>query len=171
MSTGQILRTAAEWTATGPDSSTDEDAKKHILQIAAEASWTVGEMQLLPTWIDRLPKGNESGFNTGIAQVLVSLQQGDLPCAFSLISSLRSNTARSLTSATAASLYSCHDSLLRLHVLHEVEHFAKLGRLQPEDFAPPSFLRSMDQRLAVLGSYMRDKQFLLGVRRAILTTL
>jgi serine/threonine-protein kinase ATR len=81
-----------------------------------------------------------------------------------IINCLRLNVAKSLTANSVASLQSCHDDMLRLHALADVESIANAGTAGSNP--SPDLLGALGRRLDVLGGYLADKQYLLGLRRA-----
>jgi len=83
-----------------------------------------------------------------------------------IVNSLRLNVVKSLTTNSVASLQSCHDSILRLHALTEVECIANSSS---EGANSRSLITdALNRRLDVLGGYITDKQYLLGLRRAMM---
>lgn len=115
-------------------------------------------------YLDLCLKEGAQDFNVGIGSALSALWQED-PAAFTkTINELRLAVAKSLTANSAASLQSCHDDMLRLHALADVESIAQAGTEARQ--SSPELLRTLDRRLDVLGGYLADKQYLLGLRRA-----
>lgn len=107
---------------------------------------------------------NAGNFSIGIGSALSALRQGKKAAFKKIIEQLRYSVARSLTSNSIASLQSCHDSALQLHALTEIESIANIGSDEGVDRS--NILEVLDRRLDVLGGYLSDKQYLLGVRRA-----
>lgn len=135
-----------------------------LLPFAAEASWATGRWASLEKYSSMVPEGGAPDFNIGIGRSLLALRQKDMNHFNSSVHSLREQIARSLSSATTSSLSACHENMLRLHVLTELEMIAGT-----DNFPQPthsSILESLNRRLEVVGSYLNDKQYLLGVRRA-----
>lgn len=80
------------------------------------------------------------------------------------IAALRGNLAKSLSSSNTNSLQACHDTLVKLHALYEIEAISGvMTSIAPEREV---ILENLDRRLDVIGAYTSDKQYLLGVRRA-----
>jgi len=77
---------------------------------------------------------------------------------------LREKVAGSMSYATTASLRASHDLMLRCHVLSDLEMI--VDKPVTEDGTGQPILAALDRRLEVLGAYVSDKQYLLGVRRA-----
>lgn len=83
-----------------------------------------------------------------------------------IVNRLRLNVAKALNANSVTSLQSCHDSIFKLHALTEVERIADC---KSEGADSPSVVwDALNRRLDVLGGYITDKQYLLGLRRAIM---
>lgn len=116
----------------------------------------------LEGYLDLCARQGTEEFNVGIGSALDALRRKEMGHFTEKINALRLSVARSLTTNSAASLQSCHDDMLRLHALSEVESIAKAESVSSH----PSLLGTLDRRLDVLGGYLTDKQYLLGLRRA-----
>ena len=81
-----------------------------------------------------------------------------------VLDQLGRNTVRGLSATNTTSLQGCHDSLLKFHALTEIEMIG--GAVKMDNNKRLSLLSLMDQRLDVLGPFVADKQYLLGLRRA-----
>jgi len=92
------------------------------------------------------------------------LRQGKAEAFTDIVNELRLNVAKSLTANSIASLQSCHDDMLRLHALADVESIANAGAAGSHP--RPELIGALNRRLDVLGGYLADKQYLLGLRRA-----
>jgi serine/threonine-protein kinase ATR len=135
-----------------------------LLPFAAEASWATGRWATLEKYTSMIPQGVTMDFNIGVGRSLLALQKKDMNEFKSKIHSLREQIARSLSSATTSSLSACHESMLRLHVLTELEMIA--GTDDGPVLERSTIIQSLNRRLEVVGSYLNDKQYLLGIRRA-----
>lgn len=67
-----------------------------------------------------------------------------------------------MTSNSTLSLQSCHDELLQLHALSEIEVIVGAD----EQTSKAKLMDTLDHRLDLLGVYISEKQYLLGLRRA-----
>jgi serine/threonine-protein kinase ATR len=63
-----------------------------------------------------------------------------------------------------ASLAACHDTMLKLHVLTELEMIA--GTDEDKSVERAEIIQSLNRRIVVIGAYLNDKQYVLGIRRA-----
>lgn len=142
----------------------NESAISRILPFAVEASWITSRWDKLKSYLVLCAREGAGDFNVGIGSALSTLWQRN-PAAFTeTINELRLAVAKSLTTNSVASLQSCHEDMLRLHALADVESIANAGTGIRHSCS--DFLRALDRRLDVLGGYLADKQFLLGLRRA-----
>lgn len=129
-----------------------------------EASWITGKWEKLDSYLQLCAKQNTGDFNVGIGSALSALRQGNRALFKDIVNGLRLSVAKSLTVNSVVSLQSCHDSILKLHALTEVESIADAGN---DGCITPSEVRdSLNRRLDILGGYLSDKQYLLGLRRA-----
>src|SRR5690606_16778745 len=95
---------------------------------------------------------------------LLCLKDGNVEKFREHIQMLRDKVSGSLTYSTTSSLRASHDAMLKCHVLSDLELIAdeKLS----EDGDRQRVLLALERRLEVLGAYVSDKQYLLGIRRA-----
>ena len=103
-------------------------------------------------------------FNIGVGTAFDALRQGNIKGFQETIDSLRLGIAKSLTVNSVASLQSCHDSVLKMHALTEMESIGNAGNEGHSSY--PEVCDALSRRLDVLGGYLSDKQYLLGLRRA-----
>lgn len=122
----------------------------------------MGRWDKLEGYLDICTKQGTEEFNVGIGSALDALRQRQDEAFIKKINELRLNVARSLTTNSVASLQSCHADMLRLHALSEVESIARVR----SEKSHPALLGVLGRRLDVLGGYLSDKQYLLGLRRA-----
>lgn len=135
------------------------------MPFAVEASWITSRWDKLESYLEISAGDGNGEFNVGIGSALSALRQKGPSAFIDTINELRLSVAKSLTANSAASLQSCHEDVLRLHALADVEAIVRAG---PDDAQPSkdSLLRTLNRRLNVLGGYLADKQYLLGLRRA-----
>lgn len=144
----------------------NDSALSRLLPFAVEASWITGRWTKLHNYLKLRSEQNMGYFNIGIGSALNAFRQGDIMAFGEIVNSLRLNVVKSLTTNSVASLQSCHDSILRLHALTEVECIANSSS---EGANSRSLITdALNRRLDVLGGYITDKQYLLGLRRAMM---
>lgn len=106
----------------------------------------------------------EADFNVGVGRALLALSEDKLEHFTKILNNLRLSTAKGLSMTNTTSLQDCHETLLRFHVLTEIETLSGVPDRDTAD--KKSLTASMNQRLDVLGPFLSDKQYILGVRRA-----
>lgn len=136
------------------------------LPYAAEASWVTGKWHKLQSYVSQYP-AKDSNFNVGVGQALLALDNKQPETFCAVLERLRTLTAQSLSSTNTASLQECHEPMLNFHVLAEIEAISGASGIERLDKSDKSHLiKSLDQRLDVLGPFFSDKQYILGLRRA-----
>lgn len=139
-------------------------AVSRLLPFAVEASWITGKWEKLNGYLSLCNTQSTGDFNIGIGLALNALRQKDRVAFEDIVNELRLGVGKSLTANSVSSLQSCHESILKLHALAEVESIAGVGvdgRATHSDVCG-----SLNRRLDILGGYLPDKQYLLGLRRA-----
>ena len=131
-----------------------------LTSYAIEASWNTFRLHEMAS---ALARSTSDDFPFHLGQVMLALHQQETVKASALMDELYRATAAELTPSAITSFQNCHDTLLRLHVLDDVR---LLSTTANEEKATTFSL--LEKRLDVLGSNMQDKQYLLGVRRAII---
>ncbi len=119
---------------------------------------------MLDKYTSLAPSGNGEDFNISVGRSLLALHKKDTTLFTLSINSLREQIARSMSTAATSSLGACHDNMLKLHVLTELEMIAGTENNPPVECG--QILESLNRRLEVIGAYLNDKQYLLGIRRA-----
>jgi serine/threonine-protein kinase ATR len=136
-----------------------------IVPFAVEASWATGRWQTMEKYLRLYTAGDISEvFDLGIAQALLCLKDGDVQKFKDHVQMMRDKVAGSMSLSVTSSLRACHDAMLRCHVLSDLEMIAN-EKLEG-DGDQQVILTALNRRLEVLGAYVSDKQYLLGVRRA-----
>jgi len=142
-----------------------------LLPFATEASWSTGRWEVLEKYTSMAPKESIEDFNIRVGQALLALhkEKGQTMQFRSIIGSIREKIACSLSEPMTASLADCHDTMLKLHVLTELEMIAGTNGSDDIDRTTVDrgkILESLNRRIEVIGAYLNDKQYLLGIRRA-----
>ncbi|RYP19412.1 hypothetical protein DL765_003385 [Monosporascus sp. GIB2] len=135
-----------------------------IVPYAVEASWATGRWQTMRKFISKYQGDHTENFNVSIAQALLYLQQGWTKSFVEEMKILRERVASSMTFSATSSLQTCHEPLLKCHVLTDLELIAGINNDETQHLQET--LKSLNRRLEVLGSYVNDKQYVLGIRRA-----
>ncbi|KAH7045160.1 hypothetical protein B0J12DRAFT_669729 [Macrophomina phaseolina] len=118
----------------------------NIFSLAAEATWITSKWD---TWEHLMASAAQQGrndikdFNVIVAEALLFLREND---------------AESFKTRIA-----CHDPMLKLHVLYEIEAISGTSGTQ---LSREELMKNLDRRLDLLGAYTAEKQYVLGLRRA-----
>lgn len=140
------------------------------LPFAAEAAWSAGKWEHLERVLGSSPvleKFTFLDFNVGIGRALLALRRDDREAFKTIIASLRETLAQALTPSTTASIQACHDHLVKLHALYELETVSGMDTSSRPN--RETILENLDRRLDIIGAYTSDKQYLLGLRRAAMS--
>ena len=144
--------------------SESEEYPSKLFPFALEASISTGKWSKLEKYLKVCPKENATDFTVGIASALNALRNGDKSAFNEIVQKLRLNTTRSMTANSTMSLQTCHDMLLQLHALSDVE--AIVNADIQTGMTKTELVDTLDHRLDLLGVYISEKQYLLGLRRA-----
>ncbi|KAL8694218.1 MAG: hypothetical protein Q9218_001105 [Villophora microphyllina] len=127
-----------------------------LLPFACEASWVTGRWGKLEEYLAHAPQGLNGNFNVGVGRTLLALNKDSKEAFAQTLDDVRRRTAKSLSATNTASLQACHDVLLKLHALAEIE---AIGGVRKHNSPNKSTLAaSLDQRLDLLGPFISDKQ-------------
>lgn len=142
-------------------------SSRKFLPFAVEATWITSNWGKLNEYLQQLSQLGRGEFNIEIGLALNAFRHGKYTEFWEHMEALRLSVAKSLTANSVVSLQSCHDSILKLHTLHEVESIARAKIKDCGSSDSRSKLPDiLDRRLDILGGYISDKQYLLGLRRA-----
>lgn len=139
------------------------------LPFAAEAAWSAGKWEQLERILGSSTSSEPNSFldfNVGIGRALLALRRKDGDEFLTIIAALRKALAAGLTPSTTTSIKNCHDHLVKLHALYELEAVSGMTSEIPDRTV---VLENLERRLDVIGAYTSDKQYLLGVRRATMS--
>ncbi|KAL2758545.1 hypothetical protein ACRALDRAFT_2099058 [Sodiomyces alcalophilus JCM 7366] len=145
---------------------TEPMSENKIVPFAVEAAWATGRWESLSKYASRFQGNPLDDFNVGIAELFNAMRHGQHGgVGFKqTMQSLREKIASAMTYSATSSLQSSHELMLRCHVLTDMEIIA--DTVEAEGPAHQKVLDLLNRRLEVLGPYVNDKQYLLGVRRA-----
>lgn len=143
---------------------TGTNVAPRLLPFATEAAWVTGRWPALEKYTSVATKHIAGDFNVNVGSALLALHKKDHVKFGTTIKSTRQQIVSSLSRATTSSLGACQDQRLKLHVLAELDMIA--GANNAGDVERPIVIESLNRRLEVIGAYLSDKQYLLGIRRA-----
>lgn len=135
-----------------------------ILEFAVEAAWISGKWDVLDSYLTESKRQAQSSYEIKIGSALSALRKHDSETFTSVIASAREDVVNGLTESLTGSLRQCHDSMVRLHSLSELEEISLT--LQRERFDRGVFSANLERRLDVMGTYSNHKQYILALRRA-----
>ena len=162
-----LLRYADSFLASRTSAEDTEIVKTRLLPAVVEAYWTTADLQGMKTYLDDSVTDASSHINVGVGRLLATVANGpDDPTRVNLLRSLRKAVTQGMTVARTSSIQTSHEDLKKLHVLYEIDALSSGVYSMSSD--PTS---NLERRLSVLGSYVSDKQHVLGVRRAVMYAL
>ncbi|RKF54549.1 Protein kinase rad3 [Golovinomyces cichoracearum] len=140
-----------------------EETTSRLLPFATESSWVTSRWDTLEKYINISKKSAAEDFNISIGRILLTLKKKELEQFRVNVKEIREQISQSLSTATTSSFSTFHDTMLKLHVLTELE---MISGTENKSSNIGNILRSLNDRIEVLGAYLNDKQYLLGIRRA-----
>ncbi|KAI7682478.1 hypothetical protein KC353_g21655, partial [Hortaea werneckii] len=144
---------------------TSPNASDKILSLALEGQWMTADLQGLKLQLQGIDDINPtSKFNLGLSNLLIATADGGEESFLNQLSTLRTSIVGTMTASGTNTLQACHPELGKLHALYEIEALNSKGQ---EEIS--RFVEASPKRLDALGSYMTDKQYLLGLRRAAMS--
>ncbi|KAF5567630.1 UVSB PI-3 kinase [Fusarium napiforme] len=144
---------------------TDASTDNKIMPYAVEAAWVTGRWESLTKFAQRFRGDPIEDFNISIATLFEKLRAKDKPKELiKIMKDIRGKISSSMNAASTSSLQACHDLLLKSHVLTDVEII--IGTKSGDEVARQTTAALLERRLEIIGAYMNDKQYLLGIRRA-----
>jgi serine/threonine-protein kinase ATR len=158
-----LLRYADSFVSTRHSAEDMAAVNKTLLPTVVEAHWMTGDIDGMMARLQSVDTNGLRDFNIGVANILKSATESDQQSLLMSIKALRSSIAQSMTVARTSSIQASHEDLKKLHVLHEIEALSTGSISKAED---P--IADLDRRLSVVGSYVSDKQYILGIRRAVM---
>ncbi|KAL8800291.1 MAG: hypothetical protein Q9182_005285 [Xanthomendoza sp. 2 TL-2023] len=136
------------------------------LPFACEAAWVTGKWDRLAEYLRHASEELDGNFNIGVGRALLEFSRNQKDGFIRILDDVRRRTAKSLSATNTASLQACHEILLKLHALTEIEIIGGTRKHGLHDKL--SLATTLEQRLDRLGAFDSDKQFLLGLRRAVM---
>lgn len=160
-----LLRYADSFLAIGPSIGQSEASLANLLPSAVEACCMINDSASLTRHLKVIPETMADDFNVGIGFAIDANNSSDPEALMKHVKSIRKNITTSLTAASGSSLSGCHTELRRLHILSEIEMLKDGWGETPESMT--DIFENFEKRLNAVGSYISDKQSILGVRRAM----
>ena len=143
----------------------DPASDNKIVPFAVEAAWATGRWTSLSKFTKRFNGDVIQDFNVSLATIFDNLHRNrDSKQFVGSIRDMRDKISSAMNTSATASLQACHNQLLKCHILTDLEIIFqdKTG----DEVAHRKTIALLDRRLEVIGAYVDDKQYLLGIRRA-----
>jgi serine/threonine-protein kinase ATR len=160
-----LLRYADSFLAIGPSIGQPASSLATLLPSAIEACYMTGDSASLTRHLKITPESMADDFNVGIGYAIQSNNLTDPDSLMERVTSMRKSITTGMSAANGSSLHGCHAELRRLHILSEIE-MLKDGTKETQKSMARIFER-FEKRLSAVGSYISDKQSILGIRRAM----
>lgn len=143
--------------------------RQQLLSFVSDAACATNNMnQVIETFGTRIDKPSTSHFKVAVGSILAQIDECRVDDAHQTMEELRSSIAKSLTAANASSLEACHNQMLQLHILYEVERLMEWQNTHVQEVERSRMSSILEKRLEVLGSFTADKQTILAIRRLVL---
>lgn len=108
---------------------------------------------------------NVRNYDINLGRALHALGQQDMKMFQENLDIAREEVIGMMTETSTNSVRQCHDLLVKLHGLAELQEIT--GLLNTPGHKESTLKKYMESRLDVMGSYSRDKQYILALRRAV----
>lgn len=145
------------------------ESRSKITPFALEAFWATYRWSSMEKFLSPLGENERfEDFNTGVAELLRRLRaspEANIGVAEG-IGILRDQLSAAMTYSTTSSLHAAHEVMLRCHVLTELEMISGVSGYSELDHK--TIMATLNRRLEMLGAYVNDKQYVLGLRRAVM---
>jgi serine/threonine-protein kinase ATR len=160
-----LLRYADSFLAIGPSIGQRDSSLANLLPSAIEACYMTGDSASLSRQLRITPESMADDFNVSIGHAIEANNLTDSDRLMQYVNSMRRTITTGMSVASGSSLHGCHTELLRLHILSEIEALNH----GPDDTPKTMVLHfeRFEKRLDAVGSYISDKQSILGIRRAM----
>jgi len=139
-------------------------ASNVIQSLAAEACLMTEKWEMLRSYTASESQVFGGNFASSLGSLLLDLKDRKDDAFKSALKVLRNSVIKSMSFTSTVSLQACHEAMLQLHALTEIETIA--GVHSVAETPPLDQSVDLSRRLDILGPYSADKQYLLGLRRA-----
>ena len=160
-----LLRYADSFLAIGPSIGQSKSSLAGLLPSAIEACCMTNDSASLTRHLQATPETMADDYNVSIGHIIDANNLSDPDALMKRVKSIRKTITTSMTAANGSSLNGCHTELRRLHILSEIEMLKDGWHETPESMTVT--FENFEKRLNAVGSYISDKQSILGIRRAM----
>ncbi|KAK6532224.1 serine/threonine-protein kinase M1 [Arthrobotrys megalospora] len=136
-----------------------------VLGFGIESAWRSLNWDKLEVLLQRCP--DQTSFDVTIGRTINAFRNGDKTSLESIIHTGREQLLRSMTISGTNSIRSSHEILFQFQVLAECQYIT--STIQDGSIDEAAFKNNLDARLTLLGPSHREKQYILALRRALLS--
>ncbi|KAI9331418.1 hypothetical protein DFJ73DRAFT_857163 [Zopfochytrium polystomum] len=148
--------------AKGAATKEKDEWQQHLEPFATEAAWRLGHWDLFA----QVPKGATGVFEADVGFLLHHLKQGSASVFYQHSSFLYDQIIGQLAAESMDSYSRCYNSVVKLHILSELQSTAQLQTL--DDAAHAELLQVLDCRLKLTLPTLKTRDLILSARRALL---
>ncbi|KAF3939572.1 hypothetical protein ABW19_dt0200999 [Dactylella cylindrospora] len=139
-----------------------------VLGFGVESSWRSLNWDKLGSLLKSFPESAQSSFDVSIGRAIYAFHTGNDSALELIIREGRDQLVRSMTMSGTNSIRSCHELLFQLQAFAECQYIT--SNLQSESMNYVAMRQILDGRLTLLGPSHREKQYILALRRALLSS-
>ncbi|KAK6347753.1 serine/threonine-protein kinase M1 [Orbilia javanica] len=136
-----------------------------VLGFGIESAWRSLNWDKLEVLLQQCP--DQASFDVTIGRTINAFRNGDKNSLGDIIHAGRDQLVRSMTISGTNSIRSSHEILFQFQVLAECQYITSI--IQGGSIDEAAFKQNMDTRLTLLGPSHREKQYILALRRALLS--
>ncbi|RVD85244.1 uncharacterized protein DFL_003570 [Arthrobotrys flagrans] len=136
-----------------------------VLGFGIESAWRSLNWDKLEVLLQQCP--DQTSFDVTIGRTINAFRTGDKKSLENIIHTGRDQLVRSMTISGTNSIRSSHEILFQFQVLAECQYIT--STFQEGSIDGAAFKHNMDARLTLLGPSHREKQYILALRRALLS--
>ncbi|KAK6341722.1 serine/threonine-protein kinase M1, variant 2 [Orbilia brochopaga] len=137
------------------------------LDFGIESAWRSLNWEKLEVLLHKCPESARTSFNVTIGRAINAFRSNDMAALEAILRDGREHLTRSMTLSATNSIRSCHERLFQFQALAECHYITTTFQHESPDFT--AFKQTLDARLTLLGPSHREKQYILALRRALLT--
>jgi serine/threonine-protein kinase ATR len=160
-----LLRYANSFLAIGPSIGQPASSLATLLPSAVEACYMTGDLASLSRQLRVTSESMADDVNIGIGHAIEANNLRNPDRLMQYVTSMRKTITTGMSAASGSSLHGCHTELRRLHILSEIEALNHGTVATQQSMA--TLFETFEKRLGAVGSYISDKQSILGIRRAM----
>ncbi|KAK6543275.1 serine/threonine-protein kinase M1 [Orbilia ellipsospora] len=138
-----------------------------ILGFGIESAWRSLNWKKLELLLRKSSDTAHTQFEISIGRAIDAFRRGDWKDLEDVISQGQDQLIRSMTLSGTNSIRACRDTLFQLQALSECRYIT--SNLKGHHLDEQAFRNNLDARLTLLGPSHREKQYILALRRALLS--